>query len=155
MFWVRIDNRLVHGQIIEAWVPFTGAKLLLVANDRLQSDPLQQEIVSLAIPGNLEADFVRVDEVNGFLQHALEHVDRADVFVLFSSCRDARRGYENGLGFGVLNVGNLHYAPGKKQVCSHVALSDDDENCLNFFAKKGVELDFRCVPNETIQVRSW
>ena len=31
--WVRIDNRLIHGQVIEAWLPYTGASVLVVAND--------------------------------------------------------------------------------------------------------------------------
>ena len=33
--WFRVDNRLVHGQVIEAWLPYTGARHLIVANDEL------------------------------------------------------------------------------------------------------------------------
>lgn len=50
MTFVRIDNRLVHGQIIETWLPFTRARTIVVANDELAADPLRQEIMSLAIP---------------------------------------------------------------------------------------------------------
>ena len=57
MFWVRIDNRLIHGQVIETWIPFTNAKRLVVANDELAKDVLQQEIVVLS------RTYVRRDEL--------------------------------------------------------------------------------------------
>ena len=40
--WFRVDNRLVHGQVIEAWLPYTGARHLVVANDELATDFLRQ-----------------------------------------------------------------------------------------------------------------
>ncbi len=150
MFWVRIDNRLIHGQVIETWIPFTNAKRLVVANDELAKDVLQQEIVSLAVPTSVETSFVSVDDAVAELDEEDEY---ADTLVLFATCRDARKAYDNGLEFTFLNIGNLHYSPGKRQLCAHIALSSDDEKCLSFFSKHGVELDFRCIPSENIQVK--
>ena len=45
MPFVRVDNRLVHGQIIESWLPFTRARMILVVNDELAADYLRQEIM--------------------------------------------------------------------------------------------------------------
>jgi len=146
---VRIDNRLIHGQVIEAWLPYTGAKTVVVANDDLADDVLQQEIMSLAIPQTISSVFVGVEN----LHDAVEGMPPADVLVLFSSCSDARRAYDNGFAFNLLNVGNVHYTPGKKQISPSVALSDEDEGCLRHLTKRGVTLDFRCVPNDPIQVR--
>jgi PTS system mannose-specific IIB component len=155
MYWVRIDNRLVHGQIIETWLPFTGARLLVVANDELAGDEMQQEIMALAIPHSVEVAFVHVPQVDEFLRHRNRTYAARDILVLFANCKDVLRAYEEGLALDSLNVGNLHYSPGKKQVCAHVALSSEDVSCLRFFSKKGVELDFRCVPNDSIQVKTF
>lgn len=152
MFWFRIDNRLVHGQIIEAWLPYTGALRLLVANDALAGDELQQQIVSLAIPGRVKVLFIRVDALAG---HCGDNEGADDTLVLFASCADARRAYDAGVGMQTLNIGNLHYTPGKKQLCAHVSVSDDDEACLRFFSRHEVTLDFRCVPNEPVQIKGW
>lgn len=154
MFWVRIDNRLVHGQVIESWIPFTGAKKLVVANDALASDILQQEIMSLAIPQDVDPFFIPVDALTSFLGAHSRSLRDLDLLVLFASCQDARRAFERGVAFQSLNVGNLHYSPGKKQLCAHVALSAEDESCLQFFSKRGVTLDFRCIPTVPIQVRA-
>ncbi len=152
MAFVRVDNRLVHGQIIETWLPFTHARTILVVNDELAADYLRQEIMSLAIPAGVRIEFLMVADIMGFL--ARNPLDAEDALILFSGCRDARAAYERGLGFGSLNLGNLHYAPGKKQVCPHVALSKEDETCLDFFRDKGVRLDYRCVPSDPQQLRN-
>lgn len=154
MVWVRVDNRLVHGQIIETWLPFTGARVLVVVNDMLADDFLRQEIMSLAIPRGLRAVFVHVAEAAKFME-SLRPAERNDAMVLFANCKDARRAYEKGLDFGNLNIGNLHYGPGKKHVCAHVALSGEDESCLRFFTRHGVRLDFRCVPNDPVQIKGY
>ncbi|MFV0422839.1 PTS sugar transporter subunit IIB [Oleidesulfovibrio sp.] len=151
--WVRVDNRLIHGQIIETWLPYTGAKHLLVVNDELAADDLQQQIVSLAVPGRVSITFVRVDELDDFVTRRGVPLD--DTLVLFANCKDARRSSEKGFAFQVLNIGNLHYAPGKRQLCPHVAVSEDDEACLRFFKRNNVSLDFRCVPNSPVQVKGW
>lgn len=149
MFWVRIDNRLVHGQIIESWLPFTDARHIVVANDELAADELRQQIMSIAIPLGVEIGFVNVAAVKGHLS-ARKLMNR-DVLVLFASCQDAKRAYESGLDFARLNLGNLHYGPGKRQVCQHIALSKEDEGCLSFLSDKGVNLDYRCIPSDPVE----
>jgi len=152
MAFVRVDNRLVHGQIIETWLPFTLARRIVVVNDELAADPLRQEIMSLAIPGGVDIAFLAVAELAGYFGRA--PLDFGEALILFASCRDAQAAYEHGFDFANLNLGNLHYAPGKRQVCPHVALSKEDESCLDFFRDKGVRLDYRCVPGDPAQPRS-
>ncbi len=57
--WVRIDNRLIHGQVIETWVPYFKSRFLVVANNELNKDAVRQEIIKLAIPANLNIFFLR------------------------------------------------------------------------------------------------
>lgn len=150
--WVRIDNRLIHGQVIEAWLPYTGASVLVVANDEVASDGIQQEIMSLAIPQTAMALFVHVERVQAALVQAMAAGPQA-ALILFASCSDARRALERGFLFEHLNVGNIHYRPGNRQISPSVALSADDESCLRFFLQRGIGLDFRCVPNDPVQAR--
>ena len=152
MQWVRIDNRLIHGQVIETWVPFTNANSIFVASDEMADDVLQQEIMSLAIPHSMSVRFVRVDDVAASVRGE-GGANSANRIVLFSNCADARRAFEHGLSYDVLNIGNVHYQPGRRQLSPSVALSPDDEACLRYLVKQGVELDFRCVPNDPVQVR--
>ena len=151
MFWVRVDNRLIHGQVVEAWVPHIGARSIIVGNDDLAKDELQQEIMALAIPRAVDTAFLSIDQL--VRDPRMTGASREATLLLFSSCLDVRRAVEKGLHLDVLNVGNLHYANGKRQFSPRVSLGPDDESCLRYLLGLGVELDFRCVPNDPAHVR--
>jgi mannose/fructose/N-acetylgalactosamine-specific phosphotransferase system component IIB len=157
MNWVRIDNRLVHGQVIEAWVPYLGARHILVGNDELAGDDMRQEIIRLAVPSGVELSFVGVDRISAHLDEHGRIINLRDyTLLLFATCGDVQRAVQAGFALTTVNIGNLHYSPGKQQLCPHVALSNEDIGCLKSFAKQGIHLDFRCVPNDSTQVKaSW
>ncbi len=153
MIWYRVDNRLIHGQIIEAWLPYTGATRLVVGNNALAADTLQQQIMLLAVPARIHVDFITPAEVQAAVRRSEALGEKT--LVLFATCADAKTAHDTGVRFTVLNIGNMHYAPGKKQICPHVALSEEDTICLHTFADNDIVLDFRCVPNDTGHVRDW
>lgn len=153
MIWFRVDNRLVHGQVIEGWLPYLDARELVVVNDALAGDALRQQIMQLAIPGRIRVSFIAVAETQK-IYNSLDSSDIASLF-LFADCQDVARVIEQGVHMSRLNVGNMHYATGKRQICTHVAVSDDDIACFAFLQKKGIELDFRCVPGDDPVVEEW
>ena len=123
----------------------------MVANDAVAGDDLQQQIMSLAIPHSVNYTFCSVEDLNNKVIGLAE--GNGSTIILFSSCGDVRRALDAGFRFNTVNIGNIHYGPGKKQISPSVALSSDDESCLQYFKGQGIELDFRCVPNDPVQVR--
>ena len=108
--------------------------------------------MSLAIPQSMRSLFVPVEDLPA-AQQRWSPDERAESIVLFASCPDARRALDTGFSFLSLNVGNLHYGPGKRQLSPSISVDEEDESCLRYFAGRGIDLDFRCVPNDPIQVR--
>ena len=155
MIWFRIDNRLIHGQIIETWLPYTRAARLVVCNGDLAHDPLRQQIMLLAVPARIRVEFAEPASLDQLLRESRERGREERILVIFADCADAKTAYASGVRFTKLNIGNMHYAPGKQQVCGHAAFSDEDSACFHSFADAGVMLDFRCVPNDTTEVTEW
>lgn len=151
--WFRVDNRMVHGQVIEAWLPYLQVKRLIVVNDAVAEDIYQQQIMQLAIPGRIKVSFVDLDSVKALFDQLSAAGEQA-LFVM-KDCHDAKEVFAHGVSMGTLNVANMHYAPGKKQICPHVAASDEDLACLRFFKERHIDLDFRCVPGENPRVEDW
>ena len=147
MRWFRVDNRLVHGQVIEAWLPYTGARHLVVVNDALAADPLRQQIVSLAVPQRVQMHFSTLQA----LPDVLQRCDDEKTLVLLETCHDVRQMVDMGIAVGTLNVGNLHYGPGKRQLLPHVAVTDDEAHMLRNLSDSGAQLDFRSVPAEKVR----
>lgn len=152
MMWFRVDNRLIHGQVIETWLPYTGASRLVVCSPALAADSFRQQIMLLAVPSRIRVDFCTLTALLDLYAH--DDSSRRTL-VLFSDCEDARAAFELGVAFSSLNIGNIHYAPGKTQVCAHVALSEQEKACLSSLRDRGVGLDFRCVPNDRSPVEEW
>lgn len=147
MFWFRVDNRLVHGQVIEAWLPYTAARHLVVSNDSLVVDPLRQQIVSLAVPQRVQMHFCSL----AALPDTLAACGEESTLVLLENCQDVERIIKQGVVIATLNVGNLHYGPGKRQLLPHVAVTDDEANFLHDLSSSGTQLDFRSVPAEKVR----
>ena len=154
MIWFRVDNRLVHGQVIEAWIPYLRVHSLVVANDDLAADELRQQIMQLAIPERVSVRFALVSEVRA-LYEAMCKEGSASALFLVADCRDMERIREQGVAIPVLNIGNIHYAPGKEQICPHVSVSLEEKACLKKLEASGTVLDFRSVPNDSPTVGIW
>jgi mannose/fructose/N-acetylgalactosamine-specific phosphotransferase system component IIB len=60
---VRVDNRLVHGQILEAWVPFLQAACIIVVDDHVAGDFFRETVIKMAVPSEVE---VIVSSVKSF-----------------------------------------------------------------------------------------
>lgn len=146
MTWFRVDNRLVHGQVIEGWLPHLAARHLVVANDAFASDILRQQIAELAVPEDVDIHFVPLAN----LVKALESFGPS-CLVLFEDCHDARRACEAGVAMDTLNIGNLHYAPGKTQLLPHIAVSEEDREDLRHIKEHSISLDLRRVPTEHVR----
>jgi PTS system mannose-specific IIB component len=110
----RIDCRLIHGQVVETWVPHVKANLLIVANDDLASNPVLRSVMELAVPVGIRVRFCRLAEVVAAIAEAARAGDRS--ILLLSNASDAVKARKDGASFNLLNIGNLHFAEGKVQI---------------------------------------
>lgn len=146
---VRIDNRLIHGQVIEAWVPHVHADRILVVDDTVSSDPLQRAILELATPRQIKLDICTVEEAVALYRE--DSFREFNTIVLFANPAEAYAAYSAGFGFTTLNVGNLHYAEGKERVTPSVCCDRSEMDILRRFAQSGVVVEIRAVPRDTIR----
>lgn len=144
---LRIDNRLLHGQILEAWAPRLRARRVVVADDEAASSPLAQAAMTLCLPPELPAEIRRVGEVDWAALAA--SADR--VLVLVREVAALVRAVEGGLTPAMaprLNLGNVHYAPGRRPVTPSVYLSADEVGAVTQLAGRGFEIEARALPSD-------
>lgn len=143
--WSRIDSRLIHGQVIEAWLPHLAVKRVVVADDDAAGDPLAKAAYSLAIPAEVELVLAPVKGVD-FKKLA---GDGVPTLVLFREVKSAVAAREWGLPDGMLNVGNVHSGPGRVSVSRSVFLDPSDSSALAALAHSGMTVRVQAVPSET------
>lgn len=140
----RIDSRLIHGQVLEAWLPHVQADCIVVANDAVANTPLQRMIMQAAVPSSIKLVIGTLAEVAALL--ASGELDRCRVLLLFATSADALHGCRLGIGFARLNLGNMHAGEGKSRYSSSIALDQDDIDNLRQVATHGVTVVAQGVP---------
>ena len=145
----RIDSRLIHGQVLEAWVPYVRADCIIVANDGAAHTPLQRMIMQAAVPSDIRLVIGTLDEVSAMLASAELRSRR--ILLLFATSDDALRACRMGFGFAKLNLGNMHDAAGKQRYSCTIALDQHDIDNLGAIETAGVTIVSQCVPADREQ----
>lgn len=143
---VRVDDRLLHGQIICSWVPYLKADALIVASDDAAGDALTNQIMQACSCNELTVNVMKLDDaVKCAMSGACN--GGARVALIVGSIKDAVRLYEGGVSFTSLNLGNVHHEEGGRAVTASVILSREDEDYISRFESMGVTIDIRDVPD--------
>ena len=145
---VRVDNRLVHGQVLEAWLPATRALGILVADDEAAGNPLARAAMALAIPPKVELRILTVAAAAELLRPGGAGPAAPRTILLLREVRDAAALHELGVPLPRLNLGNVHFRAGRKQVSPSVFLDAGELEILERLAASGTEVELRAVPAE-------
>ena len=145
----RIDSRLVHGQVLEAWVPYVNADCIVVANDEVAGASFQRMVMQAAIPSSLKLFIGTIEESAEILNSA--ELLKKRVLLLFSSSDDALRVQQLGVNFSKLNLGNMHSSQGKDRYTCTIALDQKDIQILQQVEEQGVTIVSQCVPADREQ----
>ncbi len=144
MLLVRVDDKLLHGQVLGAWAPSLGAKLLIVASDEVATDSLRSAVMRACAEQDLDVVVSPVDDVaDAIVSGAL---DASQAILVVSAISEAYRLYEQGLRFNKLNIGNVHHKEDGRKICLSVILDPEDEDLIERFEEAGVEIDIRDLP---------
>lgn len=141
----RVDERLIHGQVVLGWGMRLRPDRYLVVDDDLAASPWEQELYLLGLPGEVDAVFVGVDEGRAHLPDWRAD-PRPSVLLTrgIAAMRELARG--GGLDEARVNLGGLHHAPGKERVLPYLHLGPDDLRLLDELTAEGVEVSAQDLP---------
>lgn len=142
----RIDNRLVHGQVGVTWTRTLGANLLLVADDEAaQNEVMQQLMAATAKSSGAGIRFFSIQKTIDVIHKA---ADRQKIFIICQTPAVVRQLIEGGVPIKEVNVGNMHYSDGKRQISKKVYVDDADLADLKAIEDAGVEVYIQDVPGD-------
>ena len=142
---VRIDDRLIHGQVVVGWVKALGIERLVVVNDLIAKNTMQKTLMEMAVPSGLQVKFCAVSDAAKAIG---ESGDKVKSLLLFSNPVDVLAFLVQGGPLSSVNVGGMHFGEGKRQVGKTVCVSDQDVEAFKAIRDRGVELEVRAVPGD-------
>ncbi|EPO5275929.1 PTS galactosamine transporter subunit IIB [Citrobacter braakii] len=142
----RIDNRLVHGQVGVTWTSTIGANLLVVVDDEVARDDIQQKLMGItAETYGFGIRFFSIEKTINVISKAAPH---QKIFLICRTPHTVRKLLEGGVTLNDVNVGNMHFSEGKKQISSKVYVNEQDLDDLHFIKKQGVNIFIQDVPGD-------
>lgn len=142
----RIDERLIHGQVAGIWTTSLNTQRIIVANDEAAADPLQKSSLRMATPTAMRLSVLPVSEAAENIQKGKYGKQR--LFLLFKNPTDALRFLEAGGSFETINVGNMSYKDGAREVTKSIQVMQDEEQVFESIASKGITITAQLVPND-------
>jgi len=141
----RVDNRLLHGQIIATWLPFLRAKHVLVVSDQVPENPMQVSMFQMIVPPGTSFTALPVAAAGAWLK--VKQAGREPILVLFETVDDAVRLFATH-AFTDLNIGNVHHGEQTRCFTHAVYLTDAQIEQLQGLMRRGVRIEVRSLPDE-------
>ena len=143
---LRVDDRLVHGQVVEGWLPTLKADLIVVVSEAAAADPVQAALMKMAMPSTVGLLVLGINEA----VHALSSPQMAArrALVLVPGPAEALALLKKGVAVDRVNVGGLHFTIGKVQLGRALFLDEKDKDALREIAARGVRLEGQPLPSD-------
>ena len=143
---VRIDDRLIHGQIVQGWLKTIDVDKILIVSDEVANDEMQQVLLSMAVPSSVKLVIKNINDAS--YEIANEVYEQDNLMILFSNPQDIVKMIDNGIKFQSINIGGMHYAHGKKQLLTNLSVDKSDVEAFLKLINCGIELETRALPQD-------
>lgn len=147
---LRVDHRLLHGQVAFSWTQYVGADCILIANDNVPNDELRKTTIKLAKPPSVKLVIKNIDDSIEAIKSGV--TDKYNLFIVVESVDDAWR-IANAVGnIKSINLGGIKAKEGSQNISKAINLLPKEIEQLQQLVGNGVEIEIRQVPNDRKQL---
>jgi PTS system mannose-specific IIB component len=143
---VRVDDRLIHGQVVAVWLRAVGADRIVIVDDKTAQNEFLRDVLVLAAPQGTPV------EVYGLTEGAARVAELASsptsAFLLMRTPVTALRLRELGVQFDMLNVGGLGAGPGRRPLYKNISATDEELAAMRTLEEMGTKVELRIVADD-------
>lgn len=142
---LRVDHRLLHGQVVFSWVQNTNTNCVLVANDNIVNDEIRKSTLKLAKPGNVKLVIKNIADSVEAINSGI--TDKYNLMILVDNIYDAYLLAKN-CKIKSINLGGLKSNEDTVNISNSVNITKDEIKLLNELLDKDIEIEIRQLPND-------
>lgn len=150
---VRIDDRLIHGQVAVVWTKHLGVNRILVANDQIVNNDVQKMSLRMAAPDTAKCAIMTVKDAGDTLNDPRS--GEMKIMVIVNNAADARRLVEQVGSIKKLNVANFGRITEnlalKRRISDTVYVTPEDVTDFHAIADRGVEVEYQVLPSHPVK----
>ena len=141
----RIDDRLIHGQVVLGWGRPLGVQRIVLVNDDVAASPWEQDLYRMAVPTEIELQFATITAAAAQLPAWSTGKERTLVLTGDIATMVALHAAD-GQALHDVNLGGIHHRPGRRQRLPYVYLSDEERSALAALEARGARVSAQDVP---------
>lgn len=144
--FLRIDDRLLHGQVVVKWINLVQPDAIVVANDEVVKNEISKLALKMAKPEGVKLAIKSIDDAVALLNN--EKTQNMKLFVVVKNAHDAKLLSERVNNINIVNVGGMsNKKEGGKMVLSNIYMNQEDIDYIKETMKYVKEVDVRAVPS--------
>lgn len=144
---VRIDDRLIHGQVVMAWSKAIAVKRMVVIDDQVAGDVIRKMLLETVAPPGVKVSVFTVAQGIQALQN--NQFGSEKLLLLCTNPMTIVLLIEGGIPIQKVNIGGMSFSLGKAQVTKAVSVNEDDRKAFKKLHEQGVVLEIQILPNDT------
>jgi PTS system mannose-specific IIB component len=150
--FTRIDDRLIHGQVVAAWLhAYSKVQHIIVIDDKTRQDPFMQEMFSLLVPSGITIEILSVAEATEKLKEGLAK----PTMVIVKVPQTIKALIDAGIDINFVNIGGMGMTPGRKKFFQNVSTSPEENEILKELVEKGIKVEIQIIPaQKKVDVKS-
>lgn len=139
----RIDDRLIHGQVVTVWAKETRCNRIIVVSDEVERDSLRKTLLVQVAPPGIKAHVITVEKMINIYKDP--KYDGFKALLLFTNPLEVLKVIEGGVEIKSVNIGGMSFKEGKKQITPVISVDNTDIEAFKRLNEKGIELEIRKV----------
>lgn len=143
---VRIDFRLMHGQVVTNWIKQVSADSILIVDDKLASDKFLAQVFLMAAPPGVKVAIRSIENAVESFQKGVFKDKK--MLILFKSVANAKKAVDLGFPLEKLQVAGLGSGTNKTMISNELSLSKEEADMLLDIQNKGVEVTLQVTPKD-------
>lgn len=144
---VRVDSRLLHGQVVTSWIPSVHPDRVIIVSDRVARDELRKKLILQAAPSSVKVHVVPLAKMLAVANDP--RFGKTKALLLFEDLQDVVKAVEGGLELKEINIGSMAHKDGKVTVNKALSLDESDIVALEQLKQHQIHFDVRKVPSDT------
>ena len=143
---LRVDHRLLHGQVAFSWTNALGTDCILIANDSVPTDDIRKTTLKLSKPNGVKLVIKTVEDAITAINSGV--TDKYKLFIIVESIHDARRWVDGCPSVREVNRGGTKKTAEKKAVSKFIFATEEDIDDIRAMMDTGAEVELRQVPSD-------
>ena len=142
VIFARVDDRLIHGQIVQAWLPQLNVDEVIIPRTKRNCHSLNGGLLRLSLPYEYELVIMDAADIAAYVS-----ASKRRIFLLMDCLQDFTDLLTDGLKIRSVNIGGMHFKEGAKKLADNVFLDQTDKHLLKLIHDLGIGIETRAVPN--------